>query len=77
VIDVLAAATPTLTEAMKTVQAQAFLILANTLLPTHRIAAHTLYHSGKPKTRWHERPGPDRPVRPTAVGLAGMARVDP
>ncbi|MFE7427937.1 transposase family protein [Streptomyces sp. NPDC057545] len=49
VIDVLAAAAPTLTEAMKTVRAKAFVILDGTLLPIDRIAADTPYYSGKHK----------------------------
>ncbi|MEV6439604.1 transposase family protein [Streptomyces anulatus] len=49
VIDVLAAAAPTLAEAMKTVQAKAFVILDGTLLPIDRVAADTPYYSGKHK----------------------------
>ncbi|WP_405668199.1 transposase [Streptomyces sp. NBC_01166] len=49
VIDVLAAAAPTLTEATKTIRAQAFVILDGTLLPIDRIAADTPYYSGKHK----------------------------
>lgn len=49
VIDVLAAAAPTLTEVMKTVRAKAFVILDGTLLPIDRIAADTPYYSGKHK----------------------------
>lgn len=49
VIDVLAAAAPTLTEAMKTVRAKAFVILDGTLLPIDRIAADAPYYSGKHK----------------------------
>ncbi|MGW4024922.1 transposase family protein [Streptomyces sp. NPDC005009] len=49
VIDVLAAATPTLTEAMKTVRAKAFVLLDGTLPPIDRIAADTPCHSGKRK----------------------------
>jgi hypothetical protein len=47
VIDVLAATAPSLTEAMKTVRAKAFVILHGTLLPIDRIAADTPYYSGK------------------------------
>ncbi|CAM5605422.1 hypothetical protein Sdia_35950 [Streptomyces diastaticus subsp. diastaticus] len=43
VIDLLAAVAPTLTEAMKTVRAKAFVILDGTLLPIDRIAADTPY----------------------------------
>jgi hypothetical protein len=49
VIDVLAAAAPTLTEAMKTIRAKAFVILDGTLLPIDRIAADTPYYTGKHK----------------------------
>ncbi|MER7970481.1 transposase family protein [Streptomyces sp. NPDC096080] len=49
VIDLLAAVAPTLTEAMKTVRAKAFVILDGTLLPIDRIAADTPYYSGKHK----------------------------
>lgn len=49
VIDVLAAAAPTLAEAMKTVQAKAFVILDGTLLSIDRVAADTPYYSGKHK----------------------------
>ncbi|NUW05289.1 transposase family protein [Streptomyces sp. CAI 127] len=48
-IDVLAALAPTLTEAMKTIRAKAFVILDGTLLPIDRIAAVTPYYSGKNK----------------------------
>jgi hypothetical protein len=43
VIDVLAAAAPNLSEAMKTMQVKAFVILDGTLLPIDRIAADTPY----------------------------------
>ncbi|GGR13509.1 hypothetical protein GCM10010497_14570 [Streptomyces cinereoruber] len=49
VIDVLAAFAPTLTEAMKTVRTEAFVILDGTFLPIDRIAADTPYYSGKHK----------------------------
>lgn len=49
VIDLLAAATPALTEAMKTVRAKAFVILDGPLLPIDRIAADTPYYSRKHK----------------------------
>ncbi len=49
VIDVLAAATSTLTEAMKTVRAEVLVILDGTLLPIDRIAADTPYYSGEHK----------------------------
>ncbi len=49
VIDLPAAVAPTLTEAMKTVRAKAFVILDGTLLPIDRIAADTPYYSGKHK----------------------------
>ncbi|MEV7657764.1 transposase family protein [Streptomyces anulatus] len=48
-IEVLAALAPTLTEAMKTNQTKAFVILDGTLLPIDRIAADTAYYSGKHK----------------------------
>ena len=47
--EVLAALAPTLTEAMKTIRAKAFVILDGTLLPIDRIAADTPYYSGKHK----------------------------
>lgn len=48
-IEVLATLAPSLTEAMKTNQTKAFVILDGTLLPIDRIAADTAYYSGKHK----------------------------
>ncbi len=48
-VEALAALAPTLTEAMKTVRAKAFVLLDGTLLPIDRIAADTPYYSGKHK----------------------------
>ncbi|MGW1203152.1 transposase family protein [Streptomyces cyaneofuscatus] len=48
-VDILATLAPSLAEAIKAIRAKAFVILDGTLLPIDRIAADTLYHSGKHK----------------------------
>ncbi|MGP9018934.1 transposase family protein [Streptomyces sp. BR1] len=48
-VDVLAALSLTLDEAMKTIRNKAFVMLDGTLLPIDRIAADTPYYSGKHK----------------------------
>ncbi|MFI6339934.1 transposase family protein [Streptomyces sp. NPDC050535] len=47
--EALAALTPSLAEAMRTIREKAFVILDGTLLPIDRIAADSPYHSGKHK----------------------------
>jgi hypothetical protein len=48
-VESLAALSPTLAEAMRTIREKAFVILDGTLLPIDRIAADTPYYSGKHK----------------------------
>lgn len=62
-VEVLSTLAPTLTEAMKTIRAKAFVILDGTLLPIDRIAADTPYYSGK-----HKRHGMNVQVLTDPVG---------
>lgn len=48
-VEVLSGIAPSLAEAMRTIQAKAFVILDGTLLPIDRIAVDTPYYSGKHK----------------------------
>lgn len=48
-VEALSAIAPSLTEAMRTIQSRAFVLLDGSLLPIDRIAADTPYYSGKHK----------------------------